>query len=36
MKEKLNAGIIEPVPKSPTGEVVHCIPHQLVTKESAE
>ena len=36
MKEQLNVGIIEPVPKSPTGEVVHYIPHQPVIKESAE
>ena len=36
MKEQLNAGIIKPVPKSPTGEVVHYIPHQPVVKESAE
>ena len=36
MKEQLNAGIIEPVPKSPTVEVVHYIPHQPVIKESAE
>ena len=35
MKEQLNAGIIEPAPKSPTGEVVHYIPHQPVIEESA-
>ena len=36
MKEQLNAGIIEPVPKFPVGKVVHYIPHQSVIKESAE
>ena len=36
MKEQLNAGIIEPVPKSRTGQVVYYIPHQPVIKESAE
>ena len=35
MKEQSNAGIIEPVPKSPMGEVVQYIPHQPVIKESA-
>ena len=36
MKEQLNAGVIEPEPKSPVGKVLHYIPHQLVIKESAE
>ena len=36
MKEQLNTGIIEPVPKSPMGEVVHYIPYQPVIKESAD
>ena len=36
MKEQLNARIIEPVSKLPTGEVVHYILHQPVIKESAE
>ena len=36
MKEQLNPGIIESIPKSLTREVVHHIPHQPVIKESAE
>ena len=36
MKEQLNAGIIEPAPKSHSWEVVHYIPHQSVIEESAE
>ena len=36
MKEQLNARIIEPVSKFPTGEVMHYILHQPVIKESAE
>ena len=36
MKEKLDAGIIEPVAKTITGEVVHHSPHQSVAKESSE
>ena len=35
MKEQSNAGIIEPVLKSPVAEVVQYIPHQPVIKESA-
>ena len=35
MKEQSNAGIIEPVLKSPVAEVVQYIPHQPVIKESS-
>lgn len=36
MREQIEEGIIEPIPSSPTGEVVHYVPHQPVIRENAE
>ena len=36
MKDQLDQGIIEKVPDTPTGEVVHWIPHQAVIRDNAE
>ena len=36
MEQQLEEGIIEVVPKIPTGEAMHCIPHQPATRDQAE
>ena len=36
MQEQLKEGVIEPIPESPTGEVVHYVPHQPVIREKAQ
>ena len=36
MEEQIKEGILEPVPETPTGPVVHYIPHQAVIQENAE
>ena len=36
MEEQLKEGILQPIPETPTGEVMHYIPHQPVIRDDAE
>ena len=36
MREQLTTGVIEHVPESPSGNIVHYVPHQPVIREKAE
>ena len=36
MREQLTTGVIEHVPESPSGNIVHYVPHQSVIREKAE
>ena len=36
MEEQLQQGILEPVPETPTGEIIHWIPHHPVIRDEAE